>query len=437
MSLRGQRAVVVGAGIAGLAAARALADRYGQVVVCDRDLLPDRPDPRRGVPQGHHVHVLLGAGQAALEGLFPGLHDDLLTEGATDFDPGLRLRQYRYGRAWPRNATGLRLVSAGRPLLEHLLRQHLAATPGVELRPSLAVTGLIGDGQRVNGVALDDGGTLPAALVVDATGRGSRSDRWLTALGCATPAVTEVKVAVGYASRLYRRGSNDIPGSDALFALPDPPREKRCGVVLPLEGDRWLVSLGGWHGSYPRDEKGFLEHARSLAAPELEALLETCEPLGDITVHQYPVSRRRRFEELAEVPAGYAAMGDAFCSVNPIYGQGMTCAAMAAVELGSLLDQYRDASSAWAAAFYRRAAEIVAVPWSFAVGGDFAYPETEGERPRGIALANAYSRRVQLASMVDPEIRRLFGSVQHLLTPPSALRAPSVIWRVLRASGQA
>jgi 2-polyprenyl-6-methoxyphenol hydroxylase-like FAD-dependent oxidoreductase len=437
MTRVGGTAVVVGAGIAGLAAARTLADRFDRVVVLDRDRLPEDAAPRRGVPQGEHGHVLLIAGQRALEGLFPGLRDELLAAGAVDFDQGTDLIVYRWGATFVRSPSTLRLVTFSRPLLELTIRQRVQALSTVDIRDDVAVSALLGEGGRVTGVRLDDGTVIDADLVVDCSGKGNRSNRWLSTLGFPAPKVSEVTISFGYASRMYRRSPGDLPEGQALYVLPSPPDEFRAGGALPVEGDRWLVSLGGWHGQFPRDAAEFEKHAKELGHPGVAALIERCEPLTDIAIYQFPASRRRHFEDLRERPSGYLALGDAICSFNPIYGQGMTCAAMEAAELGTLLDKHSGVTGALVEEYYRSAARIVATPWQFAAGGDFMYPQTTGERPRGIGLLNAYSRRIQLASIVDVEVREVFTQVQHLILDPAVLRKPSMILKVLRSSRRA
>lgn len=435
--MTGASAIVIGAGIAGTAAARVLADRFDSVLLLDRDELTDHAEPRRGVPQGAHGHVLLVAGQRALDTLFPGLMAELVAAGAVEFDPGMGLSFSRFGAIWPRVHTELRLATASRPLLERAVRRRVQALPNVQVRTGVAVTALLGDDERVTGVRLDDGTVSEADLVVDCSGRGGASQRWLEALGHPAPRVTEMKIGVGYATRLYRRKPTDLADAHAAFALPDPPGELCSGLALPVEDDRWLVSLGGWHGAFPHDEAGFDAHAAALPHPGIAGIVAHCEALTDVTVCTLPVSRRRHVEELRRVPAGYLALGDAVCSFNPIYGQGMTCAAMEAVQLGELLDVHATVTAALTAEFYQRLARIVATPWRFAAGGDFAYPQTEGIRPRGISVMNAYARQVQLASMVDPDIRRVFTSVQHLIMDPSELSRPAMVVRVLRTARRA
>ncbi|MET0415168.1 MAG: FAD-dependent monooxygenase [Actinoplanes sp.] len=430
------RAVVIGAGIAGLVAARVLSDRFAQVTVLDRDTLPDEVVPRRGVPQSAHAHILLVSGLRELTGLFAGLDEELIAVGGTRFDTGVGLCLYRYGRRWPAAPTGLELVSVSRPRLETVIRERVTALPGVVIRDQIAVSALAGAGERVTGVVLDTGETLDAGLVVDCTGRGARSDRWLAGLGLPAPEQTEIKVGVSYATRLFTRGPDDLPGWQAAFTLPAPPHEKMSGLALPIDGNRWLIGIGGWHlPDPPADVPAFERAVASLPDPAVGSVMSRVQPLTGVTVARFPSSRRRSFERLGRLPGGYVALGDAICSFNPIYGQGMTCATKEAIALGAALDRHgRDAGPGMARDYYAEAARIVETPWQFAVGGDFAYPETTGPRPRGIALRNWYSRRIAYASQVDPEINAAFSRVQHLVSPPEVLTEPRFVARVLRQS---
>ena len=400
----------------------------------DRDTLPDDASPRRGVPQSFHAHILLLSGLLELTSLFPGLDEELVAAGGVRFDPGLDLCTYRYGRRWPPTQSGLDLISVTRPQLEALIRARLAEDPAVAIRDQVAVSGLAGSGGRVTGVVLDTGETFDAALVVDCTGRGSRSDRWLAALDLPAPEQEEIKIGVTYTTRCYRRSPGDLPGWQAALVLPEPPRERTMAVAIPVEGDRWLVGLGGWHMTDPpTDVEAFERWAKALPDPAVSDLISRAEPLSDVMLARFPSSRRRLFEKLDRLPAGYVALGDAICSFNPIYGQGMTCAAKEATALGAALDAHgREPTAAMARDYYTAAARVIATPWQFAVGGDFVYPETTGPRPRGIAARNWYSRQIALASQIDPQISRTFTSVQQLITPPSVLMKPRFAARVLR-----
>jgi 2-polyprenyl-6-methoxyphenol hydroxylase-like FAD-dependent oxidoreductase len=424
-------AVVIGAGIAGLVAARVLSSRFATVTVLDRDTLPADSTPRRGVPQSNAPHILLVSGLQELTGLFPGFDEELIAAGGTRIELGSGLCTYRLGRRWPQVPSGYALISISRPKLESLVRDRVAALPEVTVRDQVAVSALTGADGVVTGVVLDTGETLEAALVVDCTGRGARSDRWLAALGLPAPELVEIKVGVAYSTRVYRRSEGDLPGWQAAFTLPTAPAEKATGLAVPIEGDRWLIGMGGWHQSEPAtDPASFEAAAKSLPDPIIADLMSHAEPLSDVTVSRFPSSRRRLFERLARLPVGYVALGDAICSFNPIYGQGMTCAAREATALGQALDKY--GRSSFARHYYEATAAIVAIPWGFAVGGDFVYPETTGPRPRGIAARNWFTRRIALASQIDPEINRTFIGVQQLLVPPAVLFEPRFVLRVLR-----
>jgi 2-polyprenyl-6-methoxyphenol hydroxylase-like FAD-dependent oxidoreductase len=421
-------AVVIGAGMAGLVAARVLSSRYAQVTVLDRDTLPEGGTPRKGVPQSGQPHVLLVSGLRELTGLFPGIDDELVALGATRFDTGLGLCTYRYGSRWPQAATGLDLVSVSRPLLEATVRARVAALQNVTIREDVTVTGLTG-----TGVTVADGPALIADLVVDASGRSSRSDKWLEALGFPAPEQVEIKVGVSYSTRVFRRTPGELEGWQAAFILPTPPAEKRHGLVVPVEGDRWLVNLGGWHvAEPPATAAEFDEFARTLPDPIVADLIATAEPLSDPQVYKFPSSRRRSFEKLDRIPAGYVPIGDAICSFNPIYGQGMTCAIMEAGALGKALDRHDgSATEAMARDYLAAATKLIATPWQFAVGGDFAHPETVGPRPRGMALSNYYVGLMSAASKRDATVNRTFVAVQQLVEPPAALFTPAMVARVL------
>jgi 2-polyprenyl-6-methoxyphenol hydroxylase-like FAD-dependent oxidoreductase len=425
---------VIGAGVAGLTAARVLSRRYATVTVLDRDTLPYDASPRHGVPQGEHPHLLLAGGLRELTTLFPGLDEQLIALGGVRLDTGRDIRTFRLGAVWPGEPSGLDLVSVTRPRLEAVLRARVGALGGVAIRDQIAVSGLTGVDGRVDGVVLDTGETLGAALVVDCSGRGSRSDRWLGALGLPLPARIEVKVEVGYSTRFYRRRPGDLGRWQAAVVLPHGPQESMSGLALPVEGDRWIVGLGGWHLSDPPgDPAAFEAYAKGLPDPAVATLIARTEPLGDVRTTRFPSSRRRLFERLDRLPAGYVTLGDAICSFNPIYGQGMTSAARQASVLGEALDRHhRVADAELAADYYAATAEVIDVPWGLAIGGDFRFPGTTGPRPRGLALRNWYSRQITYASQVDGEVFRVASAVQQLVAPPAVLKRPAFVARVLR-----
>jgi 2-polyprenyl-6-methoxyphenol hydroxylase-like FAD-dependent oxidoreductase len=439
VAIVGGHAVVIGGSIGGLAAAQVLSSRFDRVTVLDRDELPAQPRDRRGVPHGIHAHALLIGGRLALESLFPGLTDELIAGGAVPFDPGADLLFVQMGALRVRFRSGMLGISMSRAFLECSIRARVRGLSNVELRDGVAACGVTGSAERVTGVEVDRAGgdgveVLAADLVVDATGRGGgQADRWLSRLACAAPRVATVKIDVGYTTRLLRRRDGDLPDGGLLSLMAStPPHDKRAGAAFPIEGNRWVVTIGGWHREHaPGDPVGFAEFATHLPAPHIADLIERAEPVSDLETRKFPAARRRYFERLRRPPGGYAALGDTICSFNPLYGQGMTVATLEAIELGRCLDRRGETSAATMREYYRAAAKVVETPWQMATGGDFMYPETVGPKAPGTDLLNWYARRALLASHVSVPVHRVLLDVQHLLAPPSALLRPGTVVRSL------
>jgi 2-polyprenyl-6-methoxyphenol hydroxylase-like FAD-dependent oxidoreductase len=432
----GGHAVVIGGSIAGLLAARVLAERFERVTIVERDRFPEGVDNRKGVPHGRHAHALLARGQIIVGGLFPGLAEGLVRDGAITYDGPAESRWYQPGGYRARFETGRVGVMMSRPLLEWHVRQRVLALPNVAILPGRAVSGLLSNSDRacVTGVTLrwrDEGAEeLSADLVVDAGGRGSRAPAWLEALGYERPLEEEIKIGVGYTTRLYRRRPGDLPGAKFVIVQPTPPHERRCGAMFQIEGERWMVTLGGWLGDHaPPDEEGFLAFAHSLPAPEIHDVIKGAESLGEAATYRFPANLRRRYERLSRVPEGYLVTGDALCSFNPIYGQGMTVSAMEAEALAACL---QDGSDGLPGRFYRRVSEVIDTPWLLAAGADFAYRGVVGSKAPTTDLFNWYLGRVQRAATRDREVCRALVGVTQLLAPPAALFHPRIAFRVLR-----
>ncbi|MEV5976628.1 monooxygenase [Streptomyces sp. NPDC052114] len=439
MGAVGRHAVVIGGSMGGLVAARALSDRFERVTVVDRDALPDAPRTRRAVPHGGHAHALLIRGRRALEQLFPGLGDELVEAGAVRFDPGQDLLFHQMGGLRARFNSGELGISLSRALLEHTVRRRVVALPNVTLRDRTGAVGLKGGAARITGVELAGGEVLDADLVVNATGRGGGGpDGWLEGLGCPAPEVDTVKIDVGYTTRLFHRKPGDLHEGGLLYLMSaTPPHDKRAAAAFAVEGNRWMVTLGGWHKAHaPVDPAGFEKFAAGLPAPHVAELLGRAEPVDDSDARKFtfPAARRRYFERLRELPAGFVALGDAICSFNPLYGQGMTVATLEALQLGRCLDEFGMPSAEMARRYYRAAGKVIDTPWQMATGGDFVYPETQGPKPFGNKAVNWYVKKAMRASQTSVAVHRVLLDMQHLLAPPTAIMRPGTVLRTLRAA---
>jgi 2-polyprenyl-6-methoxyphenol hydroxylase-like FAD-dependent oxidoreductase len=416
----------------GLLATRVLADHFRRVTLVERDSFPAEGEQRRGVPQGHHTHGLLASGCRILESLFPGISTELVAAGAVEGDIIRDARWFFEGACHSRFRSGLDGLLMTRPFLEGRVRARVLALPNVAAQAQCDVEGLAvsEDRSRVTGIKV--GGEVQYAdLTMDATGRGSHSPKWLEAVGYPKPREERVEIGLGYTTRFFRRNPQDLNG-DVGAIIPPTPAGKRGGVILAQEGGRWTVTLIAHFGNYaPTDIEGFIEFARTLPAPYVHEVIRHAEPVGPPASTRFPTSVRRRYELLDRFPDGYLVFGDAISSFNPIYGQGMSAAALQSVELEKALSEN---SIDLAKRFFARTAKVTDIPWSIAVGNDLRMPETVGPRNAGVNFINWYISKLHRAAHRDPVPALAFHQVGNLLAPPPSILHPRIAWRVMRGS---
>lgn len=434
----GSHAVVLGASLAGLLAARVLAEAHERVTVIERDELPRSVADRRGVPQGRHLHGLHPRGAEILEELFPGITAQLVADGAITADMLGNIRWQLSGHQFAQAPSRLQGLLASRPFIEAHVRDRVRAMRQVTMLECCDVMGIeaTADRARITGARIHPHGspapsTITADLVVDATGRGARTPRWLDELGYPPPTTDRVEIDLGYATRQFRLRPGAL-GDDQLILTAGTATNPRMGVLAAMEGGRHIVTLGGILGHHPpTDPDGFVRFAGALSFPDIAAALDEAEPLDEGTTFRYPASVRRRYEQLDRFPAGLLVLGDAVCSFNPVYGQGMTVAAAQALTLRHLLAQRPVPDPR---RYFRSIARAVDTPWDIAVGADLAFPDVPGERTRQIRLVNAYLPRLHAAATHDATLAQAFVRVLGLLDRPEGLLRPDRVLRVWRTN---
>jgi 2-polyprenyl-6-methoxyphenol hydroxylase-like FAD-dependent oxidoreductase len=439
-------AVVLGASMGGMLAARVLADHYTSVTVVERDELPSEPVNRRGVPQGRQPHLLLARAAQILEGHFPGILDELVASGAPVWDDG------DLSKLWARFGGHL-LVRSGsipdphslvnyyptRPLLEWAVRRRLAALSNVEILGGRDVAALTAtpDCARVTGVRIvrradNEESVLSADLVVDATGRGSRTPVFLEQLGYGRPLEDELMVHIVYASQPVHIADGVL--HENLVAIMPDATCPRAFVLFRGENDTWLMGAGAVGGLEPaRNRDEILSIAADLAPARIVAAARASRPLAEVTPYRIPSNRWRRYDKMARTPQHLLVVGDAVCSFNPIYGQGMT---VAAIESLTLRDCLRDGDQDLPRRFFRGAAKTIKVAWQTAVGSDLALPQIQGPRPLSTRLTNNYLDRVLTAAETDPWVSQQFLRVTGMIDPPTHLFRPAFVSRVLRRAAR-
>jgi 2-polyprenyl-6-methoxyphenol hydroxylase-like FAD-dependent oxidoreductase len=424
-------AVVIGGSLAGLLAARALTDTFDHVTVIDRDALPASAVHRKGVPHSRHTHGLLAKGSEVLEELLPGLRAELVARGALLADLQRDILWYNEGHLLRPAPSGLFGLLASRPLLESYVRERVAALPRVEILAGTEAVGLRTDGGRISGVDVlgpDGAGSLPARVVVDATGRSNRGPAWLADLGYPEVPEDVVRAGLVYSTREYRR----VPGAEDFLGMitAHHPANPHGAGVLATDGERWLVTLIGMQDDQPPTAAGqFEEYASRIDGPQLHRLLATAEPLTEAVRFHIGPSVRRRYERCPWVPDGFVAIGDALACFNPAYGQGMTAAAMGAAWLRTCL---RRGQRGLTRRYFAGMTRIVDVPWDIATGADLRFPEVKGERTGRVRLLNSYMSRVNRAAASDPAVGLTFLKVANFLISPQRLVSPATLWRVWR-----
>jgi 2-polyprenyl-6-methoxyphenol hydroxylase-like FAD-dependent oxidoreductase len=439
-TLIGKQAVVIGAGMGGLTAAGALADHFDRVVILERDTLPSEPTYRTGTPQARHVHALLLSGQRALSELFPGFEQDLALAGAVPLRVGLDVRMERPGYdPFPQRDLGWFSYAVSRPTIERAVRRRVESRANTTLRQRCRVLEVLASqsGKAVTGVrcANDNANeTIAADLVVDASGRGALTLALLQSIGRPLPEETTIGIDLGYATCVF-----DIPDDaptdwKGVMTFGQAPQNSRGGLMLPLEGNRWMATIGGRHGDVPSgDAEGFLTYAQALRTPTIYNAISRAKRLEGVARYGFPESVRRHFERVDVFPSGLLPIGDAICRFNPVYGQGMSVAALEACLLQRLLERLggdSDPIARLAPTFFAEVQALIETPWSVAIL-DFMFPDTRGQRPADFESTLKFGIALTRLAAEDPAIHKLTAEVQNLLKPRSVYRDPALVERVL------
>jgi 2-polyprenyl-6-methoxyphenol hydroxylase-like FAD-dependent oxidoreductase len=429
------RAMVIGGSFAGLLAARVLSDYFNEVMVLERDRLPEGPQSRPGVPQDRQVHTLLQRGAVIMGRLFPGFDADVEAAGGRRIDLlGDSIVRFR-GKWMPRYQCGKTTYACSRVLLETVVRRRVAALPNVELAGGARVDGLIESEGRVKGVRVywkerEASSEEAADLVVDASGRGSKTPDWLAALGYGQVAETVIDAKVGYTGRRCQLDADTGWAFMSLF--PQHPNEGRFGLIYGEENGIYMVSLGGMMGDYPpTDEEGFMAFAASLH-PSFAEVARAARPVAGTTGYRRLENRMMHYEKLPRWPERFIVVGDAVCGFNPMYAQGMSVAAMAAEALGASVAKSAGKLDGFAPGFQRSYPKIVAPAWLLATSADLEWLGQPGKPTAQERVANWYLPKVLDAMMSDRTVLEAFLEVQNLMQPATSLFNPAIAVRVFR-----
>ncbi|MEP3637272.1 MAG: FAD-dependent monooxygenase [Paracoccaceae bacterium] len=432
-SKRTERAVVIGGSIAGLLTARVLADHFDQVLVLERDRLPDTPTPRQTVPQEHHVHLLLQRGKIVMERLFPGLMKDLEKAGAIVVDLGLDVKCHQAGlwkKRWRSDNTA---HYSTRTLLEYVLRQRLRDCANVDLQDQVAVDSVISEDGTIVGVVTDrithGNSTVRADLVVDASGRGSKAANWLEGMGLGRPAHESIVTKLGYVSAIFGMPKDMSHDWRVLLCLPRLPDEKRMAVVSPVEKDQWMVTAGAWFDDRSDcTHEALAAYLKTLPIPDLYEAVAAAVPRSQPRRYRMLGGLRRRFDLMKHWPGQFLVVGDAVCSINPIYSQGMSASAL---QVEAFADGMRHHLSTQS--MQKSICASVERPWQLAASVENRFDGT-GPLPTPMdRLRNAYFDQLVKASAWDQTIALSLLRVNNLIADPATLTNVSMMARLVKS----
>ena len=437
------RAIVMGASMAGMWTARALMDHFEEVVLLERDHLSDEPGYRSGVPQNRQYHTLLESGLQQMKEWFPGLDEELIAAGAVPYDVTGDIRLGIANYWFPQFRSGSVLLSCSRMLLESSIRRRLCQHPCIHFVEGVEVIGLQGDegDRRVTGVWTRPRRAMPdqqesrllhtGDLVVDALGRRSQTPEWLEKMGYLAPKESEVDSFLGYVTRRYKRK----PGLPMMLIAALAPDHPYTGLVFPEENDTMVAFMGGYNKHYPPTDPREFEAFAGNLGPEFQEALKRAEPLSQPYGYRGTSSRWRHYEQLERWPERFVVLGDAFCGFNPVYGQGMSVAAMSAAALARQVKNSGENLDGLARRTLREISKITESAWLLATSADLEWPGTEGGTlGNGPAdrFARWYIKKLLEATLFDQKVRLAFIAVSQLVKPGTSLLAPDILLRVMK-----
>ncbi|MGE8099049.1 NAD(P)/FAD-dependent oxidoreductase [Pseudomonas fluorescens] len=434
---RARHAVVIGGSVTGCLTAAVLARRFERVTVIEKSDFYDETGPRQSVPQEHHVHLLLLRGKQIIDRIFPGILSALEQSGAQVADLGHDVKWYQGGRWKNRYRSGIYAHYCSRRLIDNQLRRCLASVPRVDILSGTRVTRVefsgADDQRAVSGVIIDDGSgerSMSCDLLVDASGRGTHMPSWLKEAGFGTVENSVVKTELGYASRIYRRLPAFAEQWQVLLVLPTAPAQRSMGVISPIEGNRWMVTTGGWFGHFPgKDPDDFLQALAALPVPDIHEVIRDAEPLSEVFTFKMPGSRRSHYDRIEHWPDGLLVVGDALSSMNPLYSQGMTIGALEADCIDVRLDEVL-ARSLSCRQLQGLLCGVVDGAWNMATTEDFRFPETIGKRTWRTRFHHWYGAGLGKLSASNRRALETQIGVTNLVMEPNRLYTPAIASRI-------
>ncbi len=439
------KAVVIGGGIAGLLSARVLSSHFEQIMVLEKDAYSEKAVTRNGIPQSHHIHILLMKGRQILTDLFPNLESVLISKGAHRVDLLADVKYHLATGFALRLKSGMYTIACTRHLLENTIRDELLThCHNVKIKENTMATSLAKstNGNEILGVNTISNNSLSSfyegRLIVDATGRRSETAKWLEKIGFERPPQLKINSWIGYATQKYKLPDNLNLDWKSLIVMTKPPTNPRMAVIYPVEGDNVvMVGLLGIGKTYsPTDKDGFMEFAKQIGVDEVKGIIEKSKPISPIFGYRETGSRQYLFENMKKWPDNLVALGDSVCAFNPLYGQGITVTAICAKTLGNHLENDWQTNyhikKGFSQSFQKKIAKVNSFPWLLGTSEDLRWPTSEGPRPNLLTtIMQKYANDVMLLGPESKLATRSFFAMMHMLKSPLVLFHPLIMTHLL------
>ena len=426
-------AIVLGGSIAGLLTAHVLSRHFEKVIMIEKDNFTDISKIRKGTPQANHVHLLLVKGREILQGFFPELEDELVKNGANKID-FLNESRYRLPSGWaPKFESEIITFTCTRTLLENTIRHQILKNSKIKIKKNTQVTSFILEGSNKISLGTKDNQTIRGDLIVDCTGRNTKTPAWLDEIGFLRPKETRIDSFVGYATRRYIPSKNDKRTWKMLAILNKPVTNPRTGLIYPIEGGKWLVGLYGIgkNNHPPTDEKGFLEFTQNLESMELYDALRDATPDSEIYGYKIQGSRKFHYDEMSKWPENFIVIGDAVSVFNPFYGQGITSAALSAQTLENLLKNNK-MEKGFTTKFQKTLAKTVSLPWVLGTSEDLRWPTTLGKKPNTVTrIVQNHAQKILLLAPKSRLATKSFLQMMHMIKSPMIIFHPILLLHLI------
>ncbi|HHT7154863.1 glutamate synthase [Bacillus thuringiensis serovar andalousiensis] len=432
------KAIVIGGSMAGKFAAKALSTSFKEVIIIEAGERWDGKSLRKRVPQSNHPHVLLKGGENAIEELFPNITNELIEAGSIINNFTRDLKWHQFG-LWKQPFIGeVHMIQQSRPLLEWHIQKRIHQISNITIKYETLVKGLLVDaklnkvcGVKVKYLETNTQEEVHADLVVDASGFGSKSIEWLREYEIKVQE-EKVRIDLFYATKMFKLKENEELDCCNMLMSPSFPDNPYGVLIQTIEDNRYFVTFSGYaNEKAPQTDDEFYDFAENLSISNVTDFLNKAEGITDIKTYKIPYQVRRRFDLVNNVPEGLLVIGDAQCRFDPVFGQGVSVAAMEAHQLQLLLHDRKQLDKTFTQQFYKKAATIIETPWDMTTTEISRHPQLKRELTTKQKFQLWYTKQIYRLSASNSDVYIRLVRVMNLIRSPFHLFHPKVLLSVL------